>query len=104
MMRRIAIVLAGLGLLASCATTPAISPAARSDLAPTGRLRAGINLGNGVIATRDQATGETRGIAINLARELGRRLGVPVELVVYEQARLMVDGLKAGAWDVAFLA
>ena len=103
-MLRIVMALAALGFLASCATVPEISPAARSNLAPTGKLRAGINLGNGVIATRDQATGEVRGIAVNLARELGRRIGAPVELVVYEQARLMVDGLKAGAWDVAFLA
>jgi polar amino acid transport system substrate-binding protein len=103
-MIRTAIALSGLALLVSCATTPPISPAALFDLAPTGKLRAGINYGNGVLATRDPATGEPRGIAVNLARELGRRIGVPVELVVYDQARLMVEGVKAGAWDVAFLA
>jgi len=67
--------------LASCATAPDVSPAIRADLAPTGTLRAGINYGNGVLATRDPVTGEARGIAVNLARELGRRAGVPVELI-----------------------
>ena len=103
-MIRIALVLSGLAVLVSCATTPQIPPAVLSDLAPTGKLRAGINYGNGVLATKDPATGEPRGIAVNLARELGKRIGVPVELVVYDQARLMVEGVNAGAWDVAFLA
>ncbi len=43
-------------------------------------------------------------MAVDLARELGRRLGVPVELVGYEAAGKMVEGVQAGAWDVAFLA
>ena len=96
--------IAALLALTACTTAPVISPATRADLAPTGVLRAGINYGNGVLATRDTATGAPVGIAVNLALELGRRLGVPVELVVYEQAGNMVEGIKAGAWDVAFLA
>jgi polar amino acid transport system substrate-binding protein len=91
-------------MLASCASSSKISPAAIAELAPNGTLRAGINLGNGVIATRDPVTGEVRGIAVNIARELGRRIGVPVELVVYAQAAHTVAGGKAGAWDVTFLA
>ena len=102
--RKLIVALPGLVLLAACATTAPVSPAARSDLAPTGKLRAGINLGNGVIATRDPVTREARGIAVNVARELGRRLGVPVELVVFEQARIAVDALQAGALDVVFVA
>jgi polar amino acid transport system substrate-binding protein len=103
-MTRIAVALTGLVFLAACATTPPVPPAALADLAPTGKLRAGINLGNGVIATRDPVTGAARGIAVNVARELGRRLDVPVELVVFEQARNAVDGLQAGALDVVFVA
>jgi polar amino acid transport system substrate-binding protein len=80
-----------------------VSSAARADLAPTGRLRAGINYGNAILATRDPASGESRGVAIDLTRELGRRLGVPVELVAYESVAPMVDAAKAGAWDMAFL-
>ncbi len=81
-----------------------ISPSLRSDLAPTGKLRVGINYGNPVLATRDPTSGDLRGVAVDLARELGRRVGVPVELVGYDAAGKMVEGLQAGAWDVAFLA
>ncbi len=80
-----------------------VSPAARSDLAPTGKLRAGINYGNAILATKDPASGEFRGVAIDLTRELGRRLGVPVELVAYTSIATMVDAAKAAAWDIAFL-
>ena len=45
-----------------------------------------------------------RGIAPDLARELGRRVGVPVEFVRYDQAGKMADGVASGAWDIAFLA
>src|SRR4249919_590774 len=79
-MFRLAMGFACLALLSSCATTLEVSPAVRSDLAPTGKLRVGINYGNPLFATRDRATGEPSGIAIDLARELGRRTGIPVEL------------------------
>jgi polar amino acid transport system substrate-binding protein len=81
-----------------------ITPSLRSDLAPTGKLRVGVNYGNPVLATRDRVSGELQGVAVDLARELGKRLDVPVELVGFESAGQMVEGLKAGAWDVAFLA
>lgn len=103
-MIRIAMALAGMALLASCATAPQVSPAARTELASTGKLRAGINYGNPLFATRDPKTGEASGIAIDLAREFGRRLGVPVELVGYNSGGQLTAGLKAGGWDVAFLA
>lgn len=81
-----------------------ISPSLRSELAPTGKLRVGINYGNPVLATRDPASGDLCGVAVDLARELGKRVDVPVELVGYEAAGKMVEGLQAGSWDVAFLA
>ena len=74
------------------------------DLAPTGKLRVGINHGNPVLATRDPNTGQLGGVAVDLARELGRRTGLPLELVGFESAGKMVEGLQAAAWDVAFLA
>jgi len=74
------------------------------DLAPTGTLRAGINLGNMVLAQTDEKTGEPKGITVDLARELGRRLGVPVDLVRFDAAGKTFEGLKAGALDVVFLA
>ena len=59
-------------------TTTDISPAVRADLTPTGKLRVGVNLGNFLLTAKDPATGESRGIVVDLGRELGRRLGVPV--------------------------
>src|SRR5438105_12967918 len=80
------------------------SSAAAASLAPSGKLRAAINFGNPILATRDVDTGEARGVSVDLARELARRLGVPVELVLYDAAGKVVEGLKANAWDVAFVA
>jgi polar amino acid transport system substrate-binding protein len=76
----------------------------RNELAPTGKLRVGINYGNPVLATRDPASGELRGVAVDLARELGRRVDLPVELVGFDAAGKMFEAVRAGAWDVAFLA
>jgi polar amino acid transport system substrate-binding protein len=84
--------------------TTNISAAVLSDLAPTGKLRVGINYGNPVLAIRDPSSGDLRGVAVDLGRELGRRVGVPVELVAFESAGKMFDAVKDGAWDVAFLA
>jgi polar amino acid transport system substrate-binding protein len=52
-----------------------------ATLAPSGKLRASINLGNPILANADPATGEPCGVSIDLAREFARRLGVGVELV-----------------------
>jgi len=85
------------------ASVPPVPPAARADLAPSGKLRAGINYGNVILAQKDPATGESRGVAIDLTRELARRLEVPVEIVPYQSVGTMVDAAKTGAWDIAFM-
>lgn len=74
-----------------------------SQLAPSGTLRAAINLGNAVMAQKTGA-GELRGVTVDLARELGRRLGVRVELVPFDAAGQVFDALKEDRWDVAFMA
>jgi len=102
--RLAAVLLLAFVLLPSCATVPTVPPGARSELAPTGTLRAAINFGNPVLAQKDPATGEARGVSVDLARELGRRLGVPVVLVTFDAAGKVFAALKSGAWDVAFLA
>jgi polar amino acid transport system substrate-binding protein len=81
-----------------------ITTSLQTALAPTGKLRVGINYGNPVLAKRDAATGELSGVAVDLARELARRIGVPIELVGFESAGKMFDAVKNGAWDAAFLA
>lgn len=74
-------------------------------LAPSGHLRVAINYGNPVLAQKDPQTGEPRGVSVDLARELGRRLGVPVDFITYDAAGKVTAALAAGdAWDVAFLA
>ncbi len=85
-------------------TAQQMSPAARAELVPTGTLRVGINFGNALLASRDSTGGREGGIAVDLGRELSRRLGVPMTIVPYTSAGAMADGVKAGAWDVAFLA
>ena len=73
-------------------------------LAPTGRLRAVINLGNPILARRDPASDEPVGVSIDLARELARRLGVESELLVVEKAADSVAAVTGGRADVGFFA
>jgi polar amino acid transport system substrate-binding protein len=73
------------------------------ELAPTGKLRAGINTGNSVLAQRS-ASGEFSGISVDLARELAKRLGVPVELNEFKAAGESVAAMAKGNLDVAFFA
>ena len=98
----VGLVLAGATLLASAAV--AAEPDVARALAPSGTLRAAINFGNPVLAQRDKATGEPRGVSVALARELGQRLGVPIRFVAYEEAGLVAAAAVQDAWDVAFLA
>lgn len=81
-----------------------ITASIRADLAPTGKLRVGINYGNPVLARKNPTSGELDGVAVDLARELARRADVPIGLIGFESAGKMFDAVKAGAWDVAFLA
>src|SRR5258706_6179662 len=91
-------------LVTSCAMTPTVSPSLRSEFAPNGTLRAGVNFGNIVIAQKDPAGGEPRGGGPELARGLARRLGVPIGYVTYGTAGKMADRVTEPASDVACLA
>jgi polar amino acid transport system substrate-binding protein len=77
-------------------------PAVVADLAPTGVLRASINLGNPVLA--QGTSDEPAGVTVDLAREIAARLGVPVSFACFDAARKSLAALIAGAADVAFLA
>ena len=72
------------------------------DLAPTGTLRASINLGNPVLAHGTPAA--PGGVTVDIARELASRLDVPVELVCFDAARKSFEALTTGQADIAFLA
>ena len=99
------VALAVLGLAAfvllGCAFAP---PAPVAELAPSGKLKAAINFGNPILATKDPATGEPRGVSVDLSRELGRRLGVPVELVTFASAGKVVEAVRDAQVDIAFVA
>jgi len=71
--------------------------------APTGVLRASLNMGNPVLANMD-TQGKPFGISIDLAQQLGKKLGVPVELIVNETAGKSVATLEAGRADIGFFA
>ena len=94
-------------MLSACASTPSIpsppSAALAKEFAPTGSLRAAINLGNPILANKD-AAGQPYGVSVELARELGKRLGLPVELVPFSAAGKVVEAAKAGQVDIAFVA
>ena len=86
-------------------TTTAGGPdPARSELAPAGILRAGMNLGNALFTMKDAATGELRGVSVDLMRELAARLGVLLEFSVYATPGEVADAVDSGKWDVAILA
>ncbi|MBS2937107.1 transporter substrate-binding domain-containing protein [Nocardioides sp. J2M5] len=72
------------------------------DLAPTGTLRASINLGNPVLA--QGTAGAPSGVTVDLARELAARIGVPVELLCFDAARDSFAAIEDGRADVCFLA
>jgi polar amino acid transport system substrate-binding protein len=74
-----------------------------SAFAPNGRLRASINLGNPILANRG-AGGEPTGVSIDLARGLAARLGVDVNLVVFDAAGKSVAAVTAEEADVGFFA
>lgn len=79
------------------------APAAiAEDLAPTGTLRASINLGNPVLAQGTRAA--PSGVTVDLARALGSRLGLEVELVCFDAARKSFEAMSTGLADICFLA
>jgi polar amino acid transport system substrate-binding protein len=73
-----------------------------TDLAPTGVLRASINLGNPVLAQGTPSS--PAGVTVDIAREIAARLGVPVEFVCFDAARKSFGALVSGAADICFLA
>lgn len=74
------------------------------DFAPTGRLRASINLGNPILANRDPGTGQPFGVSVDLARELARRLQLELDLMVFDAAGKSVDAVTAEQADFGFFA
>jgi len=68
-----------------------------------GKIRAGIRLANLVSGVRDPATGELRGVAVDIARALAARIQVEFQPIEYPRPELVLDGARNNAWDVTFL-
>ncbi|MDB5928850.1 MAG: transporter substrate-binding protein, partial [Polaromonas sp.] len=81
-----------------------VNPSLVAAFAPTGTLRASINLGNPILANRDPATGEPVGVSVDLARGLAERLGVDLSLVVFDAAGKSVEAVTAEQADIGFFA
>jgi polar amino acid transport system substrate-binding protein len=74
-----------------------------SDLAPTGVLRAGINLSNFLLVTRVNSTGDPEGVAPDLAGEVARRLGVSVKYVTFKSPGELADEIDKDVWDIGLI-
>jgi polar amino acid transport system substrate-binding protein len=106
--RRAALAFIGAAALDITMSTPAIgqtgaSAAVARALAPGGRLRACINLGNAVLAKRE-ANGEPGGVSVDLARAFARELGLELDMVAVEAAVQSVEAVRSGRADIGFFA
>jgi polar amino acid transport system substrate-binding protein len=83
-------------------TKPNVPAAAKAELTPTGKLRAGINFQNPLLTTLG-ANGEQGGVAVEFAHELARRLEMPLEIIPYKSAGALADAVTSDAWDISVL-
>ncbi len=77
-----------------------VDPAVVAELAPTGVLRAGINLGNFLLVTGEAKNGDPVGVSPDMAAEIARRLGVAVEYLKYPDPGVLADDAEGGEWDI----
>ncbi len=80
-----------------------MSPDIISELAPTGTLRAGINLSNFLLVTKTDSTGTPVGVAPDLAHEVAARLNVPVKYVLFKSPGELADMADKGVWDIGLI-
>src|SRR5919106_5374839 len=75
----------------------------RAELAPTGTLRAGINMANFLLVTGRTADGDPQGVAPDMASEIAARLGVPVAYVPYASPGPLADDAMNNVWDIGLI-
>jgi polar amino acid transport system substrate-binding protein len=80
-----------------------VSQHVKAELAPTGVLRAGLNLANFLLITGKDAAGESAGVAPDMAAEIAKRLGVPVKYVPFKTPGELADAAETGAWDIGLI-
>ena len=81
-----------------------VTATVRSEIAPTGTLRVGLNMSNFLLTRTDASSGQPAGLAHDLACELARQLGLPVSMHPYPNPGVLVDNANQNEWDVCFLA
>ena len=80
-----------------------MSPEILAQLAPTGVLRAGINMSNFLLVSSRTADGGPAGVSPDMARAIAERLGVPVQYVPYPRPGELADDAGKGAWDIGLI-
>jgi len=70
------------------------------ELAPTGKLRAGINMSNFLLVSGKAANGDPQGVSPDMAAEVARRLGVPLQLVPFPSPGQLADAVDDDVWDI----
>ncbi len=80
-----------------------MNPGVRSELAPSGTLRAAINLANFLLVTGRSPTGDPQGVAPDMAAEIAKRLGVPITYVPFATPSELADAATADAWDIGLI-
>lgn len=80
------------------------SPEMLASFAPTGSIRVGINLGNPVLASLNISTQQVKGVTVDIANEIGKRLNLPVTLIPFQSAGATVEAIKSGDIDMVFVA
>ncbi|MCY0386121.1 transporter substrate-binding domain-containing protein [Robbsia sp. Bb-Pol-6] len=83
---------------------PPVDAALQRAFAPSGTLRVSVNVGNPLLAERAPDTGRLSGISVDLARELARRLDLPLEMITVTEASLSVDAVTRDRSDIGFFA
>ncbi len=89
-------------IIGGCVTPDVVTSDVVRDIAPSGRLRVAMNYGNPVLVQR--AGNEPRGVSPDIARELAKRLGLPLDFIAYDAAGKVTADATRGAWDIAFVA
>jgi polar amino acid transport system substrate-binding protein len=80
-----------------------MSTQVRGQLAPTGVVRAGINMANFLLVSGRTETGDPAGVAPDMARAIAERLGVGVRYVPYASPGELADAALAGVWDIGLI-
>ena len=105
MKKRLRVSLIVVALMASAAIAEAQQTDSRvADLVQAGKVRVGLGLGVPTLAIKDPATGQVRGPAFDLGRALAARIGVEFVPIEYPRPGAVMEGIRTGAWDVAFLS